>query len=338
MKRLFEIDLNDYKDTDAVFRRPSARAIILQGDKIALVYSKKEKYFKFPGGGIHDDEDKREALIREVREESGLVVIPDSIREFGSVLRRQNSDKSENIIFEQENYYYYCDVQDELVDQDLDDYEEDAGFVLRVVDIDTAIAANDIYTSESCFNEVMIKRELRVLKLIKGEIFNQLSMKKVIVLGCSGSGKSTFAFKLHEKLGLPLYHLDHIWWKADKTHVSRDEFDAKLDKLVKLDSWIIDGDYSRTYEKRIAACDTIFFLNYSEDTCMDGISKRVGQTRPDMPWTEEKIDPELVELVRNYEKENRPKLLELFAQYPEKNVISFKTREEADKWITERQQ
>ncbi len=338
MKRLFEIDLNDYKDTDAVFRRPSARAIILQGDKIALVYSKKEKYFKFPGGGIHDDEDKREALIREVREESGLVVIPDSIREFGSVLRRQKSDKSENTIFEQENYYYYCDVQDELVDQDLDDYEEDAGFVLRVVDIDTAIAANDIYTSESCFNEVMIKRELRVLKLIKGEIFNQLSMKKVIVLGCSGSGKSTFAFKLHEKLGLPLYHLDHIWWKADKTHVSRDEFDAKLDKLVKLDSWIIDGDYSRTYEKRIAACDTIFFLNYSEDTCMDGISKRVGQTRPDMPWTEEKIDPELVELVRNYEKENRPKLLELFAQYPEKNVISFKTREEADKWITERQQ
>ena len=70
MKRLFEIDLNDYKDTDAVFRRPSARAIILQGDKIALVYSKKEKYFKFPGGGIHDDEDKREALICEVREEA----------------------------------------------------------------------------------------------------------------------------------------------------------------------------------------------------------------------------------------------------------------------------
>ncbi len=63
----------------------------------------------------------------------------------------------------------------------------------------------------------------------------------------------------------------------------------------------------------------------------------MGQTRPDIPWTEEKTDPELVELVRNYEKENRPKLLELFAQYPEKNVITFKTREEADKWITERQ-
>ncbi len=170
MKRLFEIDIKDYKDSDSVFRRPSARAIILQGDKIALVYSKKEKYFKFPGGGIHDEEDKKEALIREVREESGMVVIPDSIREFGSVLRRQKSDKSEDTIFEQENFYYFCDVQDELVDQDLDDYEKDAGFVLRVVDIDTAIAANDIYTSERYFDEVMIKRELRVLKLIKDEI------------------------------------------------------------------------------------------------------------------------------------------------------------------------
>ena len=108
-------------------------------------------------------------------------------------------------------------------------------------------------------------------------------MKKIIVLGCSGSGKSTFAIKLHEKLGLPLYHLDNIWWKADRTHISREEFDEKLDGLTKLDSWIIDGDYSRTYEKRIVACDTIFFLDYSEDVCMDGIAGRVGQKRPDMP-------------------------------------------------------
>ena len=123
MERIFEIDLKDYRETDEVFRRPSARAIIFQDGRIALVYSKREKYYKFPGGGIHDDEDKKEALIREVREEAGMIVIPDSIREFGSVLRRQKSDKSENTIFEQENYYYFCDVQDKLVDQELDDYE-----------------------------------------------------------------------------------------------------------------------------------------------------------------------------------------------------------------------
>ncbi|MCR4648122.1 MAG: NUDIX domain-containing protein [Lachnospiraceae bacterium] len=173
-KRLFEIDLKDYKKTDSVFRRPSARAIIIRGDKIALVYSQRDKYYKFPGGGIHDDEDKKEALIREVREEVGMVVIPESIREFGSVLRRQKSDKAENTIFEQENYYYFCDIQDKLVDQELDDYEQDAEFVLRIVDIDTAIKANDIYTSEVFFDEVMIKRELRVLRMIK----SQLGMSK----------------------------------------------------------------------------------------------------------------------------------------------------------------
>ena len=170
MERLFEIDLKDYKETDNIFRRPSARAIIIQGDKIALVYSKKEKYYKFPGGGIHDDEDKRSALIREVREEVGMVVIPESIREFGSVLRRQKSDRNENTIFEQENYYYLCDVENSLVDQELDDYENEAEFVLRIVNIDTAIEANDIYKSDIYFNEVMIKRDLRMLRLIKGKI------------------------------------------------------------------------------------------------------------------------------------------------------------------------
>ena len=170
MERLFEIDLKDYKETDNIFRRPSARAIIIQGDKIALVYSKKEKYYKFPGGGIHDDEDTEKALIREVREEVGMVVIPESIREFGSVLRRQKSDRNENTIFEQENYYYFCDVENSLVDQELDDYENEAEFVLRIVNIDTAIEANDIYKSDIFFNEVMIKRDLRMLRLIKGKI------------------------------------------------------------------------------------------------------------------------------------------------------------------------
>ena len=96
-----------------------------------------------------------------------MVVIPETIREFGSVHRRQKSDKAENTIFEQENYYYFCNVEDELVDQELDDYEQDAEFVLRVVDIDTAIEANNIYKSDVFFDEVMIKREFRVLRLLK---------------------------------------------------------------------------------------------------------------------------------------------------------------------------
>lgn len=167
MKRLFDIDIKDYEAGYKVYCRPSARGIILQGDKIALVYSGREHYYKFPGGGIQGGEDKKAALVREVREETGLVVIPDSIREFGSVLRRQKSDKSENTVFEQENFYYICDVETANIGQALDEYEREAGFVLRVLPIDEAICANDEYHSDNYFDEIMIKRELRVLRMVK---------------------------------------------------------------------------------------------------------------------------------------------------------------------------
>ena len=173
MRRLFEVDLKDYEGCTKVFRRPSARAIILKDDKIALVYATNEKYYKFPGGGIHDDEDKKKALIREVREESGLNVIPESIVEYGSVLRRQRSDKDADTIFEQENYYYLCETGDAAGSQNLDEYEKEAGFMLVYVDIDEAIKVNCEYRSNVFFNEVMIGREKRVLELIKSEMMTE---------------------------------------------------------------------------------------------------------------------------------------------------------------------
>ena len=155
-------------------------------------------------------------------------------------------------------------------------------------------------------------------------------MNKIIVLGCSGSGKSTFAERLQKITKLPLYHLDNIWWKPDRTHISRDEFDRKLDDLVNRDNWIIDGDYSRTYEKRIAACDTVFFLDYDVEVCMKGIMDRVGKERKDIPWTDDKLDSELVEQVRDYETMDKPVLLELFNKYSNKSIIMLHSREEAN--------
>ena len=170
MKELFSIDLKDYKPNDSVFRRPSARAIIIKNNIIALVYSEKEKYYKFPGGGIKDDEDMLVALEREVKEEVGLIVKPESISEFGSVMRRQKSNYVENTIFEQENFYFWCECEDKVVSQNLDDYEKDAEFTLKYVDIDEAISVNSKYKSDDYFNEIMIQREKKVLEIIKAAL------------------------------------------------------------------------------------------------------------------------------------------------------------------------
>ena len=157
---------------------------------------------------------------------------------------------------------------------------------------------------------------------------------KILVLGCSGSGKSVFAGKLQQKTGLPLIHLDNIWWRRDRTHISREEFDLRLAALLRGDRWILDGDYSRTYEPRIKACDTVIFLDCGEDVAMAGITGRVGQQRPDIPWTEAELDPELVDLVRNYQTKNRPVLLALLERYPDKERLIFQSRAEAESWLS----
>ena len=158
-------------------------------------------------------------------------------------------------------------------------------------------------------------------------------MKRIVVTGCPGSGKSTFARNLQTITGLPLISLDNIWWKPDRTHISREEFDARLKELLQTDAWIMDGSYSRTFEPRIAACDTVILLDYDKDVCMQGIVERVGQERPDIPWTEQALDPELVAIVETYKERNNPVLCSLFERYPDKEIHIFRTREEADAWL-----
>ena len=96
----------------------------------------------------------------------------------------------------------------------------------------------------------------------------------------------------------------------------------------------MDGDYSRTYEVRLRAADTAIFLDYPESVCMDGIRARVGQMRPDIPWTESTLDPELVALVQNYRRDNRPVIYALLQKYPEKQALIFTARAEVDAWLS----
>ena len=158
-------------------------------------------------------------------------------------------------------------------------------------------------------------------------------MKKIIVIGCPGSGKSTVSRALHNKTGIPLYHLDMMYWNADKTTVEKSVFLERLSVVLEKDEWIIDGNYSSTMELRMAACDTVIFLDYPLDVCLDGIRERRGKPRSDMPWIETEEDSEFIEFIKNYNEQQKPKVLELLKKYSDKNIIIFKSREQADAFL-----
>lgn len=158
-------------------------------------------------------------------------------------------------------------------------------------------------------------------------------MKKVIVIGCPGSGKSTFSKALHELTAIPLYHLDLLKWNSDKTTVSKEIFLERLENVLVLDRWIIDGNYGSTIELRIKECDTVFFLDYPLQLCLDGIKQRQGKPRSDMPWVETEDDAEFLEFIRNYNLQSKPEVLELFEKYSEKKIVVFRSREEADGYL-----
>jgi len=167
MKRLlFEIDTKDYDPSGSAFVRPSARGIILQSGRVAMVHSLKYNYYKFPGGGIHPQEKPVEALAREVAEEAGLRVIPYSVKEYGLVHRVQKGKRE--AMFVQDNYYYLCDAEEYCITQKLDDYEAEARFTLEYVFPCHAIYVNR-FADHGPTDQIMLEREARVLEMLLEE-------------------------------------------------------------------------------------------------------------------------------------------------------------------------
>ncbi len=160
-------------------------------------------------------------------------------------------------------------------------------------------------------------------------------MEKVIIIGCPGSGKSTFGRKLKHITGLPLYHLDMMYWNEDKTTVSKEIFIERLQEVMSNPEWIIDGNYSGSMEMRIKECDTVFFLDYPTEVCIDGIVKRKGKPRSDMPWVEnDNTDEEFIAFIKNYNMESRPKVIKLLEKYSSKSIIVFRSRVESEEYLS----
>lgn len=159
-------------------------------------------------------------------------------------------------------------------------------------------------------------------------------MKRILVIGCPGAGKSTFARNLRQITGLRLYYLDMIWHNPDKSNLSCEAFDEKIRDIVTGDSWIIDGNYSRTLELRLQRCDTVFLLDYPLDICLAGAESRIGTKREDLPWVEEEFDSEFRKWIEDFPDKKLPDIYRLLETYRDKaDIHIFKNRAQADTYL-----
>lgn len=159
-------------------------------------------------------------------------------------------------------------------------------------------------------------------------------MKRVIVIGSPGAGKSTFSRQLRDRTGLPLHYLDMIWHLPDRTNISQEEFDEKLADILETESWIIDGNYGRTIEMRMKCCDTVFLLDYPLEICLEGARSRVGVQREEIPWVEEELDEEFKQWIIDFPKTKLPQIYKLLERYGEgKEIHIFRSRDDAEKYL-----
>ena len=163
-------------------------------------------------------------------------------------------------------------------------------------------------------------------------------MERIIIIGCGGAGKSTLARQLGEKTGLPVVHLDKLFWKPGWVEMERDAFDALLRRELAKDKWIMDGNFNRTMPERIARCDTIIYLDFNRVTCLLGVMKRIlmtyGTVRPDMgEGCPERIDFEFLKWVWDFNKNKREKYYKLLNETEGVQTIVLKNRTMVRKFL-----
>ena len=165
-------------------------------------------------------------------------------------------------------------------------------------------------------------------------------MKRVVVIGSPGSGKSTFSKKLGGKSGLPIIHLDYYHLQSEHNYRSdTDSWNSRVAELIKPDKWIVDGNYGASFPMRFKAADTIVFFDIPRRICLYRILKRYfyyqNRKREEMPdnW-EEKLDLEFLKYVWRFNKQSKPKILNHIKNYKNGNVLIFKKSKEAEDYLS----
>ena len=156
-------------------------------------------------------------------------------------------------------------------------------------------------------------------------------MQRVLIIGCGGAGKSTLARQMGEKTGLPVVHLDKLFWHPNWVESSKEEMDGKIMAELVKPQWIMDGNYSRTLTERIKYCDTIIYMDFSRMACVLGVLKRIvttyGTVRPDMgAGCPERFDLDFLKWVWNFNKNKRESYYRMLNEAEGIETIVLKNR------------
>lgn len=167
----------------------------------------------------------------------------------------------------------------------------------------------------------------------------QREMRRVLVIGSGGAGKSTFAKRLGERLGIDVKHLDKFYWRPEWKEPSKEEWLQIVTELSSGDSWIMDGNYGGTLEFRLQHCDTIVFLDMPRLLCLWRIVKRRllyrNGSRPDMAeGCNEKLSWEFIQWIWNYSQRSRPKIVRLLEEHSQsKQVVWLRSNAEVQRFL-----
>jgi len=164
-------------------------------------------------------------------------------------------------------------------------------------------------------------------------------MKRILVIGSGGSGKSTVALRLGESLNLEVSHLDQLFWRPGWVKPEPEEWLQIVSELTDRDSWILDGNYGGTLDVRLQKCDTVVFLDLSRWLCLWRIVKRAlryrNRARPDMgEGCPEKLDLEFVLWVWNFPRDTKPTVAKLLREHSAgKQIVWLRSRSEVEKFL-----
>ena len=272
---------------------------IVDGIYYFLIEKMNRGHFSLPKGHVEENETEIQTAYREIKEETNLdVIIDDKFKETITYSPYENCIK--DVIF----------------------------FVAEVKSAD--IKAQEIEVSEIMFlpfdqayEKLTHKSDKQVLLKAYMYLLCKYS-KKMIIIGCPGSGKSYLSRYIKDYSNLPLYHLDNLYWFGDYDHISEEEFVSKVNDIMKTDKWIIDCHFKSSIEDRIKNADSIIYFNLNGKVCVNGVKHRIKyhSIRDDMPCVEKVLDKEFETCMLNFRKNNHESLTNMFNKYPS-NVLTI---------------